>query len=183
MIKKIWFALILLLYIVPNSLAQTVIPPTELPTCDQLALFNKIQQEHQLTRKFMIDTYEQKSADFYQKADSRMNYLEQEYRRQLNRAVFTLGFLWLFIVLAVNSLFGLMRIWLQQRQYKKLKKDIAQETMAKLKDELDKQTQVTTAKERPSIEIVPATPSLPPKMQKAQPATLEEVYERMKKVQ
>lgn len=179
MIKKI--CLFLLLFLLPITYAQTAINPNEQPTCDQMALFTKITQEHQLTRKFMIDTYNEKSQLFFTEADNRMQYLEDTYRKELHSAVFTLGFLWLFIAILINALFGILNLWLKQRQYKKLKKDIAAETIQQIKAELDKKTQVNMVKDRPSIEITENLP-MPPTMPIMKGDNLEDVYEKLKKV-
>jgi hypothetical protein len=181
-IKKLGILFTILLFL-PLTHAQSAIDPNAPPTCDQVALFTKITQEHQLTRKFMIDTYNEKSQLFFNEADKRMEYLEKEYKRQLNTAVFTLGFLWLFITILVFSLFGLLSVWLRQRQYKKMKKDIAEEAIRKVREEVEKKARLNVVKERPSVEIRDTIPQPPPPPTNGKESSFEDVFARLKEVQ
>jgi hypothetical protein len=116
-----------------------------------MVILNRIQQEQQLTRKFFVDTFNQKSTDFFTEADKRMAYLENEYEREMRNAVLKLGFLWFFIALFVQATFGFFRIMWKNRTYKKIKADIGEDIYLRLKKEIKESVKVR-AGDKPVLE-------------------------------
>jgi hypothetical protein len=146
------FIPIFLILVMPALAQVAPVTPTAQPTCDQMLLQSRIQQEHQLTRKFFVDTFNQQSATFFSEADKRMAYLENEYETQMRNAVLKLGFLWLFIALFVQATFGFMHIMWKKRTYRKLKADISQDVLDTLKREIKESAKIKSS-QRPVAEL------------------------------
>jgi len=150
--KKLSLLAILLILALPSLAQVAPVSPTAQPTCDQMLLQNRIQQEHQLTRKFMVDTFNEKSTQFFTEADSRMAYLENLYEEQMRNAVLSLCFLWLCIALFVQATFGFFHIMWKNRTYRKMKADISQDVLDTLKREIKESAKVKSS-QRPVAEL------------------------------
>jgi hypothetical protein len=149
------FAILVFLLILPISFAQVTPPPVAnsgAPVCDEIVISNRIQQEHQLTRKFIVDTVNTKTADFFKQADDRISYIENEYESEMRNAVIKLGILWLAIAVFINGLFGIIRMLWQRRSYNKMKADISNDVVQSLKKEILDSAKVKGI-EKPSVEM------------------------------
>jgi hypothetical protein len=149
------FAILFFLLILPISYAQiapAVMPVSGQPVCDEIVINNRIQQEHQLTRKFIVDTVNTKTAEFFKNADDRITYIENEYESEMRNAVIKLGILWLAIAVFINGLFGIIRMLWQRRSYNKMKADISNDVVQSLKKEIMGSVRVKGI-EKPSIDM------------------------------
>lgn len=132
MIKRI----LILLLLLPVAFAQTAVPQN-LGQCDQVTILNKVQQENQATRKFVLDTFEQKSQQFFEEADRRLTLLDEEAHAVVNEATYKLGFIWGGITLTIVSFYSLLSLMFRRRAYKKLKNDILEEVQHTIKPQID----------------------------------------------
>jgi len=149
------FTILVFLLILPISHAQVMPPPVAnsgAPVCDEIVINNRIQQEHQLTRKFIVDTVNTKTADFFKQSDERISYLEETYKSEMRNAVIKLGILWLAIAVFINGLFGIIRMLWQRRSYNKMKSDISNDVVQSLKKEIMDSARIKGI-EKPSIEM------------------------------
>jgi hypothetical protein len=150
--NKLLILAIFLILAMPTFAQVVPVTPTTQQVCDQMVILNRIQQEHQLTRKFLVDTFNQQSATFFSEADKRMAYLENLYEEQMRNAVLSLGFLWLCIALFVQATFGFFQIMWKNRTYRKMKADISQDVLETLKREIKESAKIK-GNQRPVAEL------------------------------
>jgi hypothetical protein len=160
-VKKIILVIFLLLATITYARAQTVVAPVNptnpntpiVPVCNQADIIAKFQQEEQATRKFVLDTFNQKTQDFFNQADMRINYLENEYKSQLRRMTITLGFLWFFITLVTVSLYSYLSVKLQQKRYRQMKSSIEQDVRRQVAQEISNRLKEHQSFTKPTIDM------------------------------
>jgi hypothetical protein len=160
MIKKISVLILLsILFCMPFlAFAQPSTQITEpigtpLMQCDQTLILNKIQTEEQATRKFLVDTLNQKTEAFFSEADKRMAYLEEEYHKQLRNAVIKLSILWASVTTTVMAIFSFFWISFYKRRYRKTKQDMKEDIIKELKQEIAKSTKITETKTKSILDL------------------------------
>jgi hypothetical protein len=195
---RISILFLLIFFCLPIIYAQTAVPPVQpvspnaVQTCNEFNLITKYQQEEQNTRKFIVDTFNTKTQEFFQQADNRIAYLEAEYQKQLQRVTITFGALWFCVTLLVVSIYSFLSIKLQKRRYKQLKQTTKDEITKEILAEISKRIRsdqnflrpsidlpqepikaVEMAQERinlhPTIQIIPIVEDKKPEPQKEQP--------------
>jgi hypothetical protein len=121
------FCIILLYTTHAQNVPQPVVQPdAESPTPSEIRIIQQVKTEQQATRKFIIDTFQQKSEEFFTEADNRISYVENKLDSALDTAVISLSILWGAITLFVVALFTMFSRLMDRARYKKLEKAITE---------------------------------------------------------
>lgn len=139
MIRIEWITCMLaLILILPTAFAQQIIDqPLSQPTCDQIAISSLVTQESQNTRKFMLDTYDQKSTAFFQAADNRISYMENKLKSTLDSAIVSLSIVFAGVTLFILSLYAFFSRLMERARYKKMEKSITENIMREINKKVD----------------------------------------------
>jgi len=122
--KLIIGLLIVILCMIPIN-AQTPEPPQP----ENVALMNKVNQEHSNTRKFFSDELTRQRNEFYKQMDDRAEYYEKTVDSLLTTMVWKLGLLWGGIVFFIVAFNNVIRNRLEKKRFKKLKESLKGEVL------------------------------------------------------
>jgi hypothetical protein len=122
--KKIYIGLILIAFAMQCVTAQTAPSP---PADINIAVMQKIDQEHKTTRQFFSTELTRQRDEFYKSFDDRAAFYEQEFFDTLNSAVWKLSLLWGAIVLSIVGLSNMLRITLERKRFRRMKQAIKDE--------------------------------------------------------
>ena len=98
-----------------------------------LQTLNKIQQEHQNTRKFFSDELTRQQNAFFKKMDDRANYYEETAEKMVTTTVWKLALLWGGVMILFVSFSAYLKTRLERRKYDKLKANIKEELTKEMK--------------------------------------------------
>lgn len=125
MVSSRYIGLVLIVaLLIPVVKAQTAQPP---PTDMNVAVFTKIEQEAQNTRKFTSDELTRQREQFYKQFDERALFYEKEFYDALHTAVLKLSLIWGAIVFLVIGLSNMLRITLERKRFRRMKDTLKDE--------------------------------------------------------
>jgi len=100
---------------------------------EDLQTLNKIAQEHQNTRKYFSDEFTRQKTQMFKDFDDRANYYEKTFDDMITNTIFKLALLWGGIMLFFTSFNNFLRNRIEKKRYKKLKENVIEEVLQRIK--------------------------------------------------
>ena len=146
------------------SLILPVVNSQEVPPDIDSSSAQKVQQEHQATRKFFSDELTRQKKDLFLQFDDRGKYYENQFTKIINGIMIKLALIWIGIVVFTSAFNKFLGNRMDKRRYKKLKDAVLNEVKGGITHEVPIPTPSPNLPIHPKQAQVPQPPQPKPKI-------------------